>query len=163
MTDQKLCDRFTKENGKRGKPARDAVCAVCETVWSEHFAESAPERGAMRLVLHPERVREIPEPKRQRRPRAVKAAVHTEAQRVIETTGEVIQPDPEPQQPEPDLMGCGHPVEQLQDDDSCAGCKRVERFWAWSENYMRQQRDAELGRPQTDAEWKEYFDWLCDW
>jgi hypothetical protein len=54
-----LCDKFTKADGKRGKPAKGSKCAVCETVIHEHFnIKRAPERKQF-PVLHPEMVRVI--------------------------------------------------------------------------------------------------------
>jgi len=45
-----LCLKFTKKNKKRGKPARDSLCAICDVVWEDHTprgdaveAEGAPE------------------------------------------------------------------------------------------------------------------------
>jgi len=162
MTDQKLCDRFTKQNGKRGKPARDAICAVCETVWSQHFAEAAPERGAMRPVLHPDRVREIPEPKRPRRPKAVKPVV---AASVVVASEPSIEPSISEADDEPDLMVCGHSIEALQDDDRCKVCVErqaaSDRLWAKMHEWWLTQEMERTGctREEAEAEHERLSDW----
>ena len=120
-----LCDRFTKANGKRGKPGRDSLCAVCETVWLDHYTEQDPDLYPQQSVLHPKKVRSIPEPKR-RKVKAQKPII------------EVEEPDEEePEIEEPDLMSCGHPIEALGEvdgEEACLPCvekaKAADRLWA---------------------------------
>lgn len=158
-----LCDRFTKSDGKRGKPARDSKCAVCEMVWTEHFSEKDPDRGQQQPVLHPEHVRVIPEPKRKRRPRAVvEDAVRKVANKVAdfidpgeETYSEEPHSDPEPE-PEPviDRMECGHLIDQLQTvdgEEACQQCKRAVALWEHMRNWSIEREMERTGKTREEA------------
>ena len=124
-----LCDRFTKNDGKRGKPARDSLCAVCEVVWTDHFNEKVLERGHQQPVLHADKVRVIEPPKRRR---AARSSVESPSARV-EAVEPEVEPEVEEQEPElPDLMLCGHPVESLSEvegQEVCSGCVKRVAFW----------------------------------
>jgi hypothetical protein len=164
-----LCDKFTKSDGKRGKPARDSKCAVCETVWTEHFSEREPERGHQQPILHPEMVRVIPEPKRKRRPRAIVAAA---IRKVADTVADFIDPDEEPDEepeaeaePDIDRMICGHPLTELQDidgEESCRRCLALDRFWAKMKAWWmvkEKKRHPDWTQEQLEAQ----HEWESDW
>lgn len=154
-----LCDKFTKADGKRGKPARDSQCAVCDTVWTDHFSEREPERGSQQPILHPEYVRVIAEPKRKRRPRAIAAAVVRKV--ADKVAGFIDPPEDEPEsyiEPEPeyiDKMSCGHVITELQTVDgveACQHCIRVEATFAKMRQWWLDKEMARTGMTQAEAE-----------
>ena len=168
-----LCDKFTKADGKRGKPARDSLCAVCDTVWTEHFNEKVLERGNRKPVLHPEHIRVIPEPKRKRRPRAVVAAVVRKVAEFIDPADAdpyvEVEPYVEPYvEPEPeviDRMGCGHPITELQTVDgveSCQQCIKAIAFWEKMREWSINREMERTGKTREEAEAQ--YEWECtDW
>jgi len=44
MSEPASCAKFRKQGGGRGKPARDAVCADCGIIWSEHSRTKEPTK-----------------------------------------------------------------------------------------------------------------------
>jgi len=167
-----LCDKFTKADGKRGKPAKDSLCAVCDVIWTEHFNEAAPERGEQQPVKHPEMVRVIPEPKR-RRSRSPRAILASAVRKVAGAVADYIEPD-EPDveveaEPEQDLMACGHAIEALQEidgEEACEGCRvdleRAEGIWeAIKASFLSRTK---VEHPEwTDAQLEAAHEQTCGW
>jgi len=151
-----LCDRFTKANGKRGKPAKDSLCAVCETMWLDHFTEKDPSLYPQQSVIHREKIRDIPVPKR-RKPKAEKTIIEPEVE------------EPEVEEPElPDLMLCGHPIEALGDvdgEEACQECVESKRrsvaLWATMKQHWL---DTEKARhpEMTPSELEAAYQAECD-
>ena len=58
MSEPSECKKFRKQGGGRGKPARDAICADCGIIWTEHPRSEAPVK-----VKRPATFRLKPRPK----------------------------------------------------------------------------------------------------
>jgi hypothetical protein len=43
MVEPTDCEKFRKQGGGRGKPARDALCADCGVVWTDHPRAEKPK------------------------------------------------------------------------------------------------------------------------
>jgi hypothetical protein len=151
-----LCDKFTKLECKRGKPARDSLCAVCEVVWTNHFNEKDSSRGTQQPVLHPEKVRVIPEPSFKRRPRPVAKAAPV----VVAKATRDSQMRPQPVEPHPAEQESVY-VEPKPKPIKLINREGQNRCWEWQkQSWMKSKKAA---RPEMNAQELEMaFQVACD-
>jgi hypothetical protein len=170
----KLCEHFTKKIKKRGPPRPDEYCAVCETLYTEHFSEKYPDRGEMKPVLHQEKVQErfLIIPGKKRRVRVKRTPTVMMLQPTQEEPETALEPAVEPEpiiepEPEPiiDRMSCGHLLTCLVEGDEdgqgeyCGQCRKTEQFADKMEAWYRQENYPNV----SDEDWPAIYANLCDW